>query len=46
MAGPTDRRAARLRPGRCRRQRNGGHRFGDGLTEEERMAVIEYLKTL
>jgi mono/diheme cytochrome c family protein len=25
---------------------NGGHRFGDGLTEDERMAVIEYLKTL
>jgi mono/diheme cytochrome c family protein len=25
---------------------NGGHLFGDKLTEEERMAVIEYLKTL
>jgi hypothetical protein len=25
---------------------NGGHRFGDGLTEDERMEVIEYLKTL
>jgi mono/diheme cytochrome c family protein len=25
---------------------NGGHRFGDKLTQEERMAVIEYLKTL
>jgi hypothetical protein len=25
---------------------NGGHPFGDHLTEEERMAVIEYLKTL
>jgi mono/diheme cytochrome c family protein len=25
---------------------NGGHRFGDELTEEERLAVIEYLKTL
>ena len=25
---------------------NGGHTFGDKLTEEERMAVIEYLKTL
>ncbi|MCE9532627.1 MAG: c-type cytochrome [Planctomycetes bacterium] len=25
---------------------NGGHTFGDHLTEEERMAVIEYLKTL
>ena len=25
---------------------NGGHTFGDALTEEERMAVIEYLKTL
>jgi mono/diheme cytochrome c family protein len=25
---------------------NGGHRFGDALTEEERWAVIEYLKTL
>jgi mono/diheme cytochrome c family protein len=25
---------------------NGGHTFGDELTEEERMAVIEYLKTL
>jgi mono/diheme cytochrome c family protein len=29
-------------PGRS----NGGHTFGDKLTEEERMAVIEYLKTL
>lgn len=25
---------------------NGGHRFGDALTEQERNAVIEYLKTL
>lgn len=25
---------------------NGGHRFGDDLTDQERMAVIEYLKTL
>src|SRR5262249_14172596 len=25
---------------------NGGHTFGDKLTEEERMAGIEYLKTL
>jgi mono/diheme cytochrome c family protein len=25
---------------------NGGHTFGDQLTEEERRAVIEYLKTL
>ena len=25
---------------------NGGHTFGDDLTEEQRMAVIEYLKTL
>jgi mono/diheme cytochrome c family protein len=25
---------------------NGGHTFGDRLNEEERMAVIEYLKTL
>ena len=25
---------------------NGGHVFGDDLTEDERMAVIEYLKTL
>jgi mono/diheme cytochrome c family protein len=25
---------------------NGGHRFGDKLTEEKRWAVIEYLKTL
>jgi hypothetical protein len=25
---------------------NGGHTFGDRLSEEERMAVIEYLKTL
>jgi mono/diheme cytochrome c family protein len=25
---------------------NGGHRYGDDLSEEERMAVIEYLKTL
>jgi hypothetical protein len=29
-------------PGRS----NSGHTFGDKLTEEERMAVIEYLKTL
>ena len=27
-------------------QGNGGHPFGDRLTEEERWAVIEYLKTL
>jgi mono/diheme cytochrome c family protein len=25
---------------------NGGHTYGDRLSEEERMAVIEYLKTL
>ena len=25
---------------------NGGHPFGDKLTEEERLAVMEYLKTL
>src|SRR5258708_776720 len=25
---------------------NGGHTFGDKLSEKERMAVIEYLKTL
>jgi hypothetical protein len=25
---------------------NGGHLFGDGLTDAERDAVIEYLKTL
>ena len=25
---------------------NGGHTYGDHLTEEERLAVIEYLKTL
>jgi mono/diheme cytochrome c family protein len=30
------------RPGRG----NGGHLFGDDLTDEERWAVIEYLKTL
>ena len=30
------------KPGRS----NKGHTFGDDLTEEERMAVIEYLKTL
>jgi hypothetical protein len=29
-----------------RGQGNGGHRYGDKLTEEERLAVIEYLKTL
>jgi hypothetical protein len=29
-------------PGRS----NAGHRYGDSLSEEERMAVIEYLKTL
>jgi mono/diheme cytochrome c family protein len=27
-------------------QANTGHTFGDALTEQERMAVIEYLKTL
>ena len=30
------------RPG----QSNAGHVYGDKLTEEERRAVIEYLKTL
>ncbi len=30
------------RPG----QGNGGHTYGDSLTEEERLAVIEFLKTL
>jgi mono/diheme cytochrome c family protein len=25
---------------------NGGHTFGDGLSEEDRTAIIEYLKTL
>ena len=30
------------RPGRG----NGGHTYGDRLTEDERLAVIEYLKTL
>jgi len=25
---------------------NGGHKFGDDLTEEERSYLIEYLKTL
>jgi len=25
---------------------NGGHRFGDALTDDERSAVLEYLKTL
>ena len=25
---------------------NGGHRFGDALTDDERTAVVEYLKTL
>jgi hypothetical protein len=30
------------KPGRS----NGGHTFGDGLSEADRMAVIEYLKTL
>ena len=25
---------------------NGGHTFGDDLSEEERMDLIEYLKTL
>jgi hypothetical protein len=25
---------------------NGGHTYGDKLTDTERMAVIEYLKTL
>jgi hypothetical protein len=27
-------------------RRNCGHTFGDDLSEEERRAVIEYLKTL
>jgi hypothetical protein len=27
-------------------QSNSGHDFGDKLSEDERMAVIEYLKTL
>ncbi len=31
-----------MQPGRG----NGGHTFGDDLTDEQRMAVIEYLKTL
>jgi Cytochrome c len=30
------------KPGRS----NGGHTFGDELTDEQRMAIIEYLKTL
>jgi mono/diheme cytochrome c family protein len=51
LAGPLD---ARL-PARERRKvydttlrgrGNGGHTFGDKLTEDERTAVIEYLKTL
>ena len=25
---------------------NSGHRFGDGLSDDDRRAVIEYLKTL
>ena len=25
---------------------NGGHTYGDELTDDERTAVIEYLKTL
>ena len=29
-------------PGRS----NGGHTYGDDLTDDERRAVIEYLKTL
>jgi hypothetical protein len=29
-------------PGRA----NTGHTYGDDLTDEERMAIIEYLKTL
>ena len=29
-------------PGRS----NGGHTYGDDLTDDERLAVIEYLKTL
>jgi hypothetical protein len=29
-------------PGRS----NAGHTYGDALTDEERWAVIEYLKTL
>jgi hypothetical protein len=48
--GPDDRVPARERrkvydttqPGRG----NGGHTFGDDLTDDERRAVIEYLKTL
>jgi hypothetical protein len=25
---------------------NGGHHFGDGLSDKERRAVLEYLKSL
>ena len=25
---------------------NGGHVYGEGLTDEEKMALLEYLKTL
>jgi hypothetical protein len=47
--------AAAAMPARERRQiydttlpgrGNAGHTFGDDLSEEERAAVIEYLKTL
>jgi len=27
-------------------QGNGGHDFADALTDQERQAIIEYLKTL
>jgi mono/diheme cytochrome c family protein len=52
LAGPPD--AGRLTPLELRKvydttqpgRGKGGHTYGDALTEAERMAVIEYLKTL
>ena len=52
LSGPPD--PAKLSPPELRKvydttksgRGNGGHTFGDHLSDAERMAVIEYLKTL
>jgi mono/diheme cytochrome c family protein len=51
LAGPPDARLPALERRKVydttlRGRGNSGHRFGDKLTEDERTAVIEYLKTL
>jgi hypothetical protein len=50
-AGPPDPKAPAVEARKVydtslRGRSNGGHTFGDKLTEDERAAVIEYLKTL